>query len=163
MAVAVPIVTAIGGGSLGAGIVITAAAAASAAAGVASASAQRAAGRHAEAQSVIDANAEGDAAREREIQRKKDLLRAISSQQAAAGATGVAFNQGSPAAIARLDIAEANRDLAIDSSTSKQRQRSLRAQGRAARFAGRAQSAATLLDTVAGLGKTIAPGVGAIF
>lgn len=159
MAVAVPVVTAIGGGSLAAGTVITAAALTSAAVGVAGARAERVAGKNAEAQANIDANAEGDAARQREILRKRDLLRAISSQQARAGAAGINFAEGSPAAIARLDIDDANRDIAIDSSSSKQRQRSLRAQGRAARFIGNTRSTMALVDTAANAAKTFASGL----
>jgi hypothetical protein len=155
----VPIISAIGGGSTAAGAVLVASATAAAVDGIASANAARAAGKHAEAQSVIDANAEGDAAREREIQRKKNLMRAISSQQARAGAVGINFGEGSPAAIANLDIAEAARDGAIDNANTKQRQRSLRSQGRAARFACSTKSATTLLDTAAGFGQVIAGGL----
>lgn len=147
MAFVVPIATAVGGGSAAAGAVILSAAAATVGAGVISAQQSRAAGKIAEAQSNIDANAEGDAARQRAILRKKNLLRAISSQQAAAGAAGVAFSEGSPAAIARLDIDESRMDLDVDRANTRQRQRGLRAQGRAARLQGNAQAATTLLDT----------------
>lgn len=162
MAFAAPFFAAIGGGSVTTGVVLTATAAASVATGVASAKAAKAAGKHAEAQSGIDANAEGDAAREREVQRKKDLARAFSSQVAQAGASGIAF-AGSAAQIANIDIAEAARDTTIDTATTKQRQQALRAQGRAARFFGDTKSAVTLADSAIGFGQTIAPGVGASF
>lgn len=146
MAVVVPVLTTIGGGSAATGAVLLGAAALTVGAGVQSAQMSRAAGKAQEAQSKIDAAAEGDAAREREIKRKRNLLRAISSQQAQAGAAGVAF-EGSTARIAQLDIDEANRDLIVDRANTRQRQRALRQQGRAARIQGSAQAATTLLDT----------------
>lgn len=155
MAFVVPVATAIGGGSLLAGSAILATAALSVASGVISAKQQRAAGKFQEAQSEIDANAEADAAKQRQIIRKKNLLRAISSQQAAAGAGGVAFSEGSPARIAQLDIDEASIDLLVDTASSRQRQRGLRAQGRAARFAGKVGAATTLLDTAGGTIKSL--------
>ena len=115
--------------------------------GVEQARLQRFAGKVEEAQSVIDAAAEGDAGRNREILRKRNLLRAISSQVAKAGATGVAFSEGSPARIAQLDIDEATDDLLIDTASTRQAQRSRLSQGRIARFVGNKQSALTLLDT----------------
>lgn len=113
-----------------------------------------------QAQAQIDAKAEGDAAREREIRRKRNLLRAISSQRASAGARGVEFGEGSPGALARLDTEQANTDLQIDRANVSQRQRGLRAQGRAAQARGEAQAAATLLDTASRTGRTLAPGIG---
>jgi hypothetical protein len=100
-----------------------------------------------QAQAEINANAEGDAARARETQRKKLLLRAISSQVAEAGASGIRFSEGSPEQIARLDIDESRRDIEFDRANTLQRQRGLRSQGRAARIAGNARAASTLLDT----------------
>ncbi len=123
--------------------------------GIIQAGQQKRAGEIQEAQSVIDANAEGDSAREREIGRKKGLKRALSSQLAQSGATGVAFDEGSPLAIAQLDIAEAERDLALDTATSKQRQRALKRQGKNARITGAAQSTVTLLDTAVQAGEEV--------
>lgn len=148
MAFIVPVAAAIGGGSAATGAVLLAGAAATVAGGVMSAQASRRAGKFTQAQAEIDARAEGDAAREREIERKRGLMRALSSQAAQAGRAGVSFTEGAPAHIARLDIDEANRDLITDTANTRQRQSGLRAQGRAARFQGRAQAAATLLDTV---------------
>ena len=92
MAFVVPLATAVGGGSAALGAVLLGSAALGIGAGVISAQQQIAAGKFAKAQSIIDAAAEGDAATQREIIRKRNLLRAISSQQAAAGAAGVAFS-----------------------------------------------------------------------
>ncbi len=114
-----------------------------------SADQQKRAGEIQQQQTVIDSNAEGDAAREREIQRKKLLQRALSSQLAQAGAMGVKFSEGSPKRIAQLDTEDARRDLAIDTATTKQRRRALRLKGIAAEESGRARAATTLLDTAA--------------
>ncbi len=158
MAFVVPIATAIGGGSALTGAAILATAGLSITAGVISAQQQRAAGKFQDAQAKIDAGAEGDASKQREIIRKRNLLRAISSQQAAAGATGVAFDEGSPRQIAQLDIDRATDDLFVDRASSRQRQRGLLAQGRAARFAGKAGAASTLLDTASGALTTLRGG-----
>lgn len=148
MAVAIPALATIGGGSVLTGGVLLASAAATVYGGVTAAREQRRAGRFAEAQANIDAAAEGDAARQREIERKRMLRRALSSQIASAGAGGIAF-EGSAARAAQLDIDEAIKDLTIDRANTRQRQSSLRSQGRAARFAGKQQARMTLLDTAA--------------
>lgn len=149
MGVFVPIAAAVGGGSALLGGALLATAAVSLYAGVESARMTRQAGKIAEAQSRIDANAEGDAARNREIERKKMLLRAISSQQAQAGAAGVSFSEGSPRAIAQLDIDEAADDLLIDRTNTRARQRALITGGRNARISANAQANISLLDTAA--------------
>jgi len=125
------------------------------ASGAITAQAQSRAGKIALVQSRIDANTEGDAAREREILRKKQLRRALSSQLAQAGATGVKFAEGSPARIAQLDIEAAERDLAIDTATTKQRQRALISQGKSARAASKAQATVSLLDTAVDVAELI--------
>ncbi len=106
---------------------------------------QQRAGEIVEAQSEIDANAERDSAVQDEIQRKKKLAQALSSQLAESASMGIAF-EGSPARMAQLDIDEANRDLEITTATSAQRQRALRLQGRNARVVANAASATTLID-----------------
>lgn len=148
MAFVVPAVAAIGGGSVAAGSVVLASAAATAYSGYTAAQEQRRAGRFAQAQSEINAAAEGDAARQREIERKKMLRRALSSQIAQSGAQGIAF-EGSTARAAQLDIADAQNDLSVDRANTKTRQRALRAQGQNARISGNAQATTTLLDTAA--------------
>jgi hypothetical protein len=147
MAFVVPIAAAIGGGSAATGAVILASAAATVGGGLYSAKQSREAGKAAQAELAIEAKAEGDAVRQREIERKRNLLRALSSQQAHAGAGGVRIDTGSPKALVNLDIAEAQKDNDIDSLNSKTRQRALRFRGQNARAAGSAQSTATLLDT----------------
>lgn len=118
-----------------------------AAAGVAAYRQQRIAGKFEQKQSEIDAAAEGDAARQREIDRKRGLLRAISSQQAAAAAAGISSSEGAQAKIAQLDTALSSNDLGVDIANTRQRQSSLLSQGRAARFAGDMGATVSLLDT----------------
>lgn len=127
------------------------------ASGLMQAQQQRRAGQIAEAQAQIDANAEGDAAREREIERRRGLMSALSSQVAQAGAAGVMFSEGSPARIAALDIAYADRDSAVDRANSSARQRALKLQGKNARIAGNAAAAVTLLDTASNAIETAKP------
>jgi hypothetical protein len=85
----------------------------SAGAGVAAAAQQRRAGKMQEFQYKEQAKQEGDAARQREIDRKRNLLRALASQNAGAGASG-ADMAGSLQNIARVDIEDAADDLSID-------------------------------------------------
>lgn len=108
--------------------------------------ATRAAGKAQEIETQIAAKSEGDAARQREIQRKKNLLRAISSQTASAAAAGVSL-EGSPMSLINLDIAESKEDYDIDSVNTKTRQRALRFQGSNARTGANAAANASLLDT----------------
>jgi hypothetical protein len=123
--------------------------AASAAAGVMAAKEQRRAGIFAEKQAEIDVKAEGDAAREREIDRKRGLLRAIASQQAMAAAAGISTSEGAVARIVQLDNAQSARDLYVDTANTRARQSALRTQGRVARMQGANAATMTLLDTAA--------------
>ncbi len=148
MAFVIPALAAVGGGSAAAGAVVLASAAVGVYTGVQSSRLAKIAGRDAEAQSEIDAAAEEDSAKGREIRRKKNLARAISSQLNQAGGN-VAFDEGTPAQIAQLDIDEAEFDRLTDTANSRQRARGRRSQGRAARFAGDTQANITLLDTAA--------------
>lgn len=113
------------------------------ASGVYSAQQQKAAGKAANAEAQIAANREGDAARGREIERRRALLRAISSQNAAAGAGGVAVN----AATLGADLMYATDDLMTDRSNTLQTQSLLRLQGSNAKRAGKVGAYTTLLDT----------------
>lgn len=111
-------------------------------------------GRIIEAQSEIDAAAEGDRARTSAIEKRKDLLRALSAQSLRAGAQGVAF-EGSVAAIAERDIEESRNDLLIDDANSRARQRALKNRGKNARTAANVQAGASLLDTATKTSKLI--------
>lgn len=144
MAVALPILAGIGGGSAAVGGALLAT---TVGAGVYAARSQRAAGKAVQAETELEARAEGDAARDREINRKRMLMRALSSQVAAAGAAGVRVDQGSPASLINLDIAEARRDQDIDVVNTRSKQRLLRFRGENARIAGNAAARQSLLDT----------------
>jgi hypothetical protein len=111
--------------------------------GLYSAQQQKAAGKAASAEAQIAANREGDAARAREIERRRALLRAISSQNAAAGAGGVSVNEATLGA----DLMYATDDLMTDRSNTLQTQSLLRLQGSNAKRAGKVGAFTTLLDT----------------
>jgi hypothetical protein len=113
------------------------------ASGVYSAQQQKAAGKAANAEAQIAANREGDAARGREIERRRALLRAIASQNAAAGAGGVSVNEATLGA----DLMYATDDLMTDRSNTLQTQSLLRLQGSNAKRAGKVGAFTTLLDT----------------
>jgi hypothetical protein len=89
---------------------------------------------------------EGDAARTREIERRRALMRALASQTAEAGAMGVAPDK----ATAKYDIESANLDSLTDTVNTRGTQNSLSARGRNASRAARYGAAADLL----GLGGT---------
>jgi hypothetical protein len=92
------------------------------------------------------AKQEKDAARGREIERRRGLLTALASQGATAGAQGVAFT-GGKAAAARRDIKDARNDLLADTVNTRRNVRMLRLQGKSARQAGGFNAATSLLDT----------------
>lgn len=161
MAFFVPVLAAIGGGAGGAGAAAGVAAGlsattgaaiaggltvAGAAAGISSAYQAREAGKVANAEYKLQAVQEGDAARGREIERRRSLLSSLATQNAVAGAQGVGI-QGSNAAIAGADIRNARNDLMIDTANTKTRQNLLRARGSNAQKAGNAQAISSLIDT----------------
>lgn len=115
-------------------------------AGVGSAVMQRNAGIQQSNEMKRAARAEGDAARGREIERKRALLRALSAQNARAGAMGATM-EGSLAAIARNDIRDATNDLLVDRSNTRERIADLQAGARFARNQGNLGAAVSLLDT----------------
>lgn len=146
MAFVGPMVTALGAGSMAVGVAVLAATVYS---GAESAKASRRAGQASAAEANIAVAAEGDAARQRELERKRNLLRAISSQTASAAAAGVRANEGSPNALINLDIAEANSDQDVDYGNTKAQQRALTFRGQNAIAAGNAQARTSMLDTAA--------------
>lgn len=153
MAFVVPIALAVGGGSAAAGAVALGAAALTIGTGVVSARNNRVAGQQADLEAQQAATVEGDAARQREILRKRDLLRAVSSQQAAYAAAGVKSNEGSPESLINLDVARAQEDSNIDFGNTKSRQRALQFRGQNARAAGNAAAATSLLDSTVNTAK----------
>jgi hypothetical protein len=89
---------------------------------------------------------EGDAARQREIDRKRTLLRALSDQSARAGASGVTM-EGSVAAAARTDIRDASNDMMVDRSNTRGKQNALRSGAKNARRQANLGAAVSLFDT----------------
>lgn len=115
-------------------------------AGLISANESRNAGIAANQQAQSQARLEGDAAKGREIQRRQDLLRALASQNAAAGAAGVETS-GSIGGIMRTNIKQNQQDLLTDAAGAGARRVALLAQGSNAQRSGNAQAFGTLLDT----------------
>jgi hypothetical protein len=116
------------------------------ASGAASAALQRRSGKLQEIQYKENAKQEGDAAKQREIDRKRNMLRALASQNAAAGASGADF-AGSLQNIARVDIERAATDLNTDRTNTSRRTRVLNASGKEAARSGDIAAAGSLIDT----------------
>lgn len=155
MAFFVPILGAIGSAATGGAIAAGATSAAviggaivggTALSGISSAYQARKAGQVENAGYKLQAKQEGDAARGREIERRRALLGSLATQNATAGAQGVGI-QGSNAAIAQADINSARNDLLTDTVNTKTRQNILRARGANAQIAGNAQAITSLFDT----------------
>lgn len=96
------------------------------------------------------AQAELDASRDREIDRRRRLVAALASQNAEAGAIGAAPGVGSRAAQARADARRAAYETGADRATTGRRALLLRKAGSEAKRQAGYLTAATLLDT--GLG-----------
>lgn len=120
--------------------------AASVAAGAYSAYEQKKAGQQQAFQFKQEAKQEADSAREREITRRKTLLRALASQNAAAGAAGAELS-GSLGNIVVKDIEEANNDLLIDNVNTSRRTRVLRGSAREAIGSANARAVGSLIDS----------------
>lgn len=86
---------------------------------------------------------EADAARGREIERRRQLVAALSSQNAAAGAAGVKPN----AAIAGADIAYERQDSLFDTVNTGRSQDILRSRGRNAMTGGYLKASSSLLGS----------------
>ena len=142
MAQFAPVLAAIGGGSAVTGAALVA----TVAAGSLSARQQYIAGKEAQISAKMEAKQEADAARGREIERKRSLLRALATQNAAAGAQGVAFS-GGKAAIAQTDIRDAVEDLMIDRSNTSRRAFALKRSGNQAKRQGNLNATISLIDT----------------
>lgn len=122
-------------------------------AGVYSSHEQRKAGVAQANQYKVEAKTEQVAAGQREIERRRNLIRALASQNAAAGAAGIETS-GSAAAIYNSDINDAQNDLLYDTFNSKARQRALMARASNSVKAGNAAANASLLDTASSFYKT---------
>lgn len=97
-------------------------------------------------QNKFQARTEADAAKGREIARRQDLMRALSTQNAAAGAGGVETS-GSIGGTARTDIKQNRQDLMYDAAGVGSRRSALLAAGSNARLSGNLAAAGSLFDT----------------
>lgn len=143
MAFVAPFLAALGGGSSAAGAVVAASTVASVASGVMASAQARSAGQAQKDQYTAEARQEADAARQREIERRRALLTSLSSQNAAAAASGVSL----PTAVANRDIKYFSSDLLYDRANTSRRTSILSTAGNNAVRAGNAAAAMSLLDT----------------
>ncbi len=120
----------------------------------ASAYQMREAGQAAKAQYKEQARQEADSARQREIERRRDLISSLASQNAAAGAAGVSTRAGTGlAGIAQYDINQTRRDSLVDRvNTGRSRNMLLKA-GKNAQTMGNIGAATSLLDSAVDLGR----------
>lgn len=118
----------------------------SAAAGVYSAYQTAQTGAQQAADLKAQARTEATAAAQKQIERRRDLLRALASQNAAAGAAGIETG-GSFGGIIRRQINENSNDLLVMNAGLQTRQRTLASQASNARQSANAQAATSLLDT----------------
>lgn len=103
---------------------------------------QKDAANAAQTEARVESRREGDAARSREIQRRRALLRSLASQNASAGAAGVAPNS----TVANADIQYAVDDLMTDRGNTSSVQAQLALQAKNAGRASRIGIASSLLD-----------------
>lgn len=92
------------------------------------------------------ARTEGLAAKQREIERRRSLLRALSSQNAAAGAAGIETG-GSFGAIVQRQIDDNANDLLVENANTSARQRAYASRASNAVSAANSSAAVSLLDT----------------
>jgi len=95
------------------------------------------------------ARQEKDAAQQREIERRRDLMRALSAQNAQAGAAGVETS-GSTQGLMLTDIKQNQQDLLTDVSNTSLKNRDLRQRAANARRAGTWGAVGGLLETAKG-------------
>jgi len=114
--------------------------------GVAARSAHNA-GKATEIQYKEQAKQEEVSARDREIERRRRLVQALSSQNAEAGAAGIDPTTGSRRAMTLEDARLAQMDSLTDRAMTNRRAINLRSAGRNARRQGDLQAAGSLLNT----------------
>lgn len=105
--------------------------------------------KEAEAQS----RREGDAARFREIERRRELVAALANQAAVAGAAGI----GPDLSVMTSDIKAAENDILYDKANTRTEQAMLRARGKNAKRIGTLGAGASLLQGI-GSAYSLAPG-----
>lgn len=93
---------------------------------------QRSQGKIARGEAEVAAKAEEAAGVSREADRKERLAQALASQNAAAGAGGIAAFEGSPLSVMNEDIRKESQATGRDEFQTKLRSMTLRAQGKIA-------------------------------
>lgn len=93
------------------------------------------------------AQAERDAAQQREVERKRRLIGALGGQVVSAAAGNVDISSGSPRAVAKYDIQQAQRDYLHDTAVTGRRARSLIMAGQAAQQQGYYGAFTSLADS----------------
>lgn len=93
---------------------------------------QRSQGKIARGEAEVAAKAEEAAGVSREADRKERLAQALASQNAAAGASGIAAFEGSPLSVMGEDIRKESQATGRDEFQTKLRSMTLRAQGKIA-------------------------------
>ena len=139
----VPLLASIGGGSAVAGGVMLGTTLAS---GAMSAISARNAGIAQDQQYKYQAYTEGLAAKQREIDRRRDLIKSLSSMNAVAGTGGIELG-GSLGGIIMKNIKDNQNDLLVNDANLSATQQALKAAGANARQQGNTQAALSLLDT----------------
>lgn len=109
---------------------------------------QRSAGKIAEGEAKVAAKQEELAAIQREGDRKEKLAQALASQNASAGARGVAAFEGSPLTILQEDIRREEQATKRDVMQSQIRQQTLKARGRVAKKQAQAGATVGLLRSI---------------
>jgi hypothetical protein len=117
---------------------------------------QRASGRIAEGESKVQAKQIQLAAKAREADRKERLAEAMASQNASAGARGIAAFEGSPLTILQADIEREERATERDIFASELEALAVRSRGKVARKMAKAQAHLTFAqgvsDALGGMG-----------
>ena len=108
----------------------------------------RAAGKIAEGEAKVAAKQEELAATSREVDRKERLAQAIASQNASAGAGGVAAFEGSPLTILKEDIRREEQATQRDVFQTNLRAATIRARGKIARTQARTAANIGLLRSI---------------
>ena len=104
------------------------------------------AGKHAESAYEYRGFQERLAAGQQEIGRKRELLSAMASQNAARGAGGIAANSGSPAAMMRRDLDELEYANMVGDANLSGKLNLYRTEGKAAKEEGRNAAVTSLLN-----------------
>lgn len=126
--------------------------AASAGATYASVRSSRNAAKATEIQYEEQAKDEASAARDRELERRRRLVSALSSQAASAGAAGIDQSVGTRKAIAINDIKASETENVTDAARSNRRSRYYRQAGSNAAAQSDLQAAGTVLNTAGSYG-----------